>query len=305
MKNILVAGGTGLIGSRLIHFLMSKDYNIGILTRQDKKDSDRIRYFKWDVNNKTIDVQAIKWADGLINLAGAGIADERWTESRKKVITNSRIKTNEILLQAFLDNDKKPEVYVSSGGMNFYGDSGDQWLTEADPKGKNGFLPDSCEAWERAVNKWREHDIRTVQYRISIVLSTKGGALPKLTMTMPVGLMPYFGNGRQWYSWIHIDDICRLFVHALEQKDMNGIYNAASPNPLTNKDFVREILDAAGQFGITPPVPAFALKIGLGDMAETVLTSVRLSVKKLMSTGFKWQYPELRFAYQHLKDQQV
>lgn len=289
-----------MIGSRLLHFLKARDYNIGILSRQERNDDQDVQYFVWDIKDNHVEDKAIEWADGVINLAGAGVADARWTEERKEIITNSRVEANKVLLQAFLKKDKKPQVYVSAGGMNYYGESGDQWMTEVDPKGDRGFLPESCEQWEAAVNNWRDSDIRTVQYRISIVLSTKGGALPKLTMTMPIGLMPYFGNGKQWYSWIHIDDMCRLFIHALENKDMNSIYNAASPNPLTNKAFVRELLDAAGKFGVTPPVPAFAMRLGLGDMAETVLTSVRLSVKKVAETGFKWDYPDLRFAYQHL-----
>lgn len=292
MKNILIAGGSGLVGKRLTDFLIQEGFEVGVLSRSDR-ESDRVRYFQWDPKSGDVDPACIAWADGLINLAGEGIADKRWTEDRKAAITESRVTSNRVLLTAFQKAGKMPKAYLSAGGMNYYGDSGDHWRSETDPKGDEGFLPKSCARWEAAVDEWAQAGIRTVQFRISIVLSTQGGALPKIAMTLPVGIVPYFGNGMQWYSWIHIDDLCRMFVHALKNTDMSGIYNAASPFPVQNKSLAKQLLTATDRSGLTPSVPAFALKLGMGDMSETVLSSVRLEVSKIKNTGFKWNFPEL------------
>jgi len=292
MKNILIAGGSGLVGKRLSDLLMKEGYAIGILSRSQREHVS-IRYFQWDPSAGHVDPEAVEWADAVINLAGEGIADKRWTDARKAEITESRVTSNRVLLAAFRKAGKLPQAYLSAGGMNYYGDSGDQWRSETDPKGAEGFLPKSCATWEAAVHEWALAGIRTVQFRISIVLSTKGGALPKMAMTLPAGIVPYFGSGMQWYSWIHIDDLCSMFVHALKYRETSGIYNAASPFPVQNKSFAKQLLSGADKSGITPSVPAFALRIGMGDMSETVLSSVRLDVSKIKNTGFKWQFPEL------------
>jgi len=303
MKNILVAGGTGMVGERLTTLLSEKGYATAVLSRS--KSSIENGIFNWDIENNKIDSEAIAWADAIINLAGAGIADKRWTEARKKVITESRTKSNHFLLSSCLEYGKLPEVYLSAGGMNFYGDSRDQILTENSPKGSVGFLPKSCEAWEKAVSSWAQKGVRTIQYRISIVLSTKGGALPKMAMTAPIGIVPYFGNGQQWYSWIHIDDLCRLFIKGLEDSSMSGIFNAASPEPVTNKEIAKAILKANTKIGITPSVPSIFMKLGLGEMSETVLSSVRLSVDKIASKGFKWEFPDIASALKDLNQRKI
>jgi len=303
MKNILIAGGTGLVGTRLTTLLAEKGYNVGVLSRSKSGNNPYI--FQWNLGSGEVEKEGILWADAIINLAGAGIADERWTDSRKKLITESRTQSNRVLLQACLDYQKLPEVYLSAGGMNYYGDSGNKILTESSPKGTQGFLPGSCEAWENAVAAWSKQGVRTIQYRISIVLSTKGGALPKMAMTSSIGIAPYFGNGKQWYSWIHIDDLCRLFIKGIEDRAMDGIYNAASPHPVTNKELAKHIVENKTGRGITPSVPTPLVKIMLGEMSETVLSSVRLSVEKLEKSGFEWKFPKLQGALKHLNDQNL
>jgi uncharacterized protein len=293
MQNILIPGGSGMIGQRLRQILEQRGYKTAILTTNKESAANHSDHFYWNTDKEIVDTSALQWSDAIINLAGAGIADERWTETRKKLITQSRVKSNELLLAACLKIGRKPKVYISSGGMNYYGDDGDTWKSEDSPKGRNGFLPASCSVWESAVSKWRVEGVRTVQFRIAVVLSMMGGALPKLTMTLPARIVPVFGNGKQWMSWIHIDDICRLILHALENENMNGIYNGGSPNPVRNIEFARSILEASNMKGITPSVPAPFLKLGLGEMSETVLSSVRLNMDKVKQTGFEWSFPNL------------
>jgi uncharacterized protein (TIGR01777 family) len=300
MKNVLIAGGSGLVGRRLCTLLMEKGYQVGILSRSERQDKHGIRYFQWNPGLGTVEETAISWAQVIINLAGEGIADQRWTTARKKVITQSRVDANMTLLGACQSAGQWPEVYLSAGGMNYYGDSGSNWLTEESPIGTSGYLPQSCAAWENAVSLWSSH-VRTVQFRISIVLSTKGGALPKMTITLPIGIVPYFGNGRQYYSWIHIDDLSQLFIHAMENDSMRGVYNAGSPSPVTARQFAKDAIASRYSWGLTPSVPTFLVNLILGEMSETVMSSVRLSVDKVLKSGFDFQYGELKEALIELR----
>lgn len=295
-KNILIAGGTGLVGQVLCKKLQDQGYNVALLSRSASSKSDR---FYWNPEKVEVDPSAIAFADVIINLAGANVA-QRWTEAYKQEITNSRTRSNEVLIAACRRQQKWPHVYLSAGGMNFYGDSQDKILSEELPPGKKGFLPESCVSWEKSVQAWGDFGVRYVQFRIAIVLSTKGGALPKMAMTLPLRILPMFGNGRQWYSWVHIEDLADMFIYALNNQNMLGIYNAGSPDPRRLNDFLKELARANDLQAIYPSVPVFALKLGLGDMSETVLSSVRLSVEKLLQTGFKYQFPELKAALKDL-----
>ena len=299
MKKVLIAGGSGLVGRRLSVLLQEKGYAVGILSRSERPDKNGIRYFRWNPDRNDIDDAAIIWANVIVNLAGEGIADQRWTMARKKAITQSRVDANTTLLKSCQATGKWPESYISAGGMNYYGDSGDQLLDEESPIGKFGYLPQSCAAWERAVSLWSK-EVRTVQFRISIVLSTQGGALPKMTMTLPIGIVPYFGNGKQYYSWIHIDDLCKLFIHAIEHEGMEGIYNGGSPMPVQAKQFAKESIASRYSWGWAPSIPTFLVRIILGEMSETVLSSVRLSSKKVEYSGFNFQFIHLKDAIQDL-----
>jgi len=298
MKNILVAGGTGLVGNMLTKKLKEKGYEVGILSRKVKNEHT-FKYFKWDPENDFIDPAAIEFADALINLSGENVAT-RWTEEQKFKITESRTKSNALLINECNRLNKWPKVCISAGGMNYYGSRGDEDLNEASRAGNTGFLPQSCIAWENSVDEWRKHNVRTVQFRISLVLSTKGGAFPKLMMSRFIRILPLFGDGNQWYSWIHIEDLCSTFIHALENQTMNTVYNAASPEPLRLKDFLKISSNAYQTPSLIIPIPAWIFKLVLGEMSETVLSSVRLNVDKIKGTGFEWKYPRLFDAVKNL-----
>lgn len=290
MTKVLIAGGSGLVGKELTKLLLSESYGVAWLSR---RPSDRfVKQFYWDPERGQIDPEAIEYAQIIVNLSGANVA-ARWTERYKKKITDSRVKSNELLLKLCQQTGVFPEAYISSGGMNYYGDQAGRILSESDPPGEKGFLPKSCLLWEKAVSHWQNFGVRTVQFRMSIVLSSQGGALPKMLLPLPLGILPVFGRGDQWYSWIHIIDMCALLGFAVKNQQMRGTYNAASPNPLPLSKFLRKAALGLGKNPLLLPIPQKIVSLLLGDMGETVLSSVRLSVDKLKQAGFQWSYPEL------------
>lgn len=303
MKNILIVGGTGMVGEALQKLLNAKHYRVGILTRSRTSPRVGIKYFQWNPGENYVDPEAIKFADIIINLSGENVAGGRWTEKRKKAISQSRVQSNEILIEACATEKKWPEVYLSAGGMNYYGDRGDELLSESSGKGRTGFLPDSCALWESAVRQWEEYEVRTAQFRMGIVLSNKAGALHKLAMSIPWGIAPYFGHGRQWVSWIHVQDMASMFLHAIQNSQIRGIYNAASPDPRTNKEFMKTLLKKMSRKALILSVPSWALEIILGEMSETLLSSVKLDISNIQNSGFKFKFPTLPGALDQLFDE--
>jgi uncharacterized protein (TIGR01777 family) len=302
-KNVLIAGGSGLVGKVLTKKLLQAGYKVAHLSRR-KNTAGAITAYEWNPDKNYVDPDAIAFSDIIINLAGANVA-QRWTTEYKAEITNSRVRSNEALIASCLLQNKWPKVYLSAGGMNYYGDSGDKILRETDKKGNRGFLPESCEAWERAVSHWGDFGVRFIQFRISIVLSMNGGALPKMTMTLPIKVLPVFGNGRQWYSWVHIEDLADMFIFGTERETMQGVYNAGSPNPLPLNAFLRTLAEANNTFAIYPTVPELSLKLLLGDMKETVLSSVRLSPEKLLTEGYMFKFPDLLSAFRDVFQRKI
>lgn len=293
MSTILIAGGSGLVGKRLSTLLKDQGHEVLHLSRHaDPKAA--FPTSAWDPAKGRIDESVVARADVVINLAGAGIADARWTAARKQLIMDSRVQSAYTLLKA-LKNTDKATVYLSAAAVGYYGNSGDQVMEETAPPGQ-GFLPESCTVWEKAIQGIAASGIRTVGLRIGIVLSVQGGALEKMLLPLRFGVNTYFGNGSQWYSWIHIDDVCRLFIHAMENAEMNGIYNAVAPNPATNLQFAKTLGKAWAGPSLLLPAPAFALRLAMGEMADVVLTGQRVSAKKTLATGFAFQFPELEGA---------
>lgn len=292
MPTVLIGGGTGMIGQRLSELLNEKGYTVFHLSRKQNL-SAKYPAYQWNVENGTIDEQAIQKADYIINLAGAGIADKPWTTARKKVITESRTKSTLLLKENVLKYQPNLKAYLSASAIGYYGDRGNEVLTEDSEHGQTGFLTESTLAWENAIQQIAQQGVRTVGLRIGLVLSTKGGALPKLLLPTKLGTGGYFDSGNQWYAWVHIDDVCRLFIHALENETMSGFYNATAPNPETNKDFTQKLGEALGKRLLLIPVPAFALRLGMGEMADTVLGSAKVMPKRTLTSGFEFQFPEL------------
>jgi uncharacterized protein (TIGR01777 family) len=281
----------------LSEMLRERGYTVQHLSRKADPNAE-FPAFGWDLQKGTIDEAAVEKADYVINLAGAGIADGRWTEKRKKIIIDSRVDSVHLLLKTFQKLGKKPQAYLSSAATGYYGNRGEQRMRETDAPG-DGFLTESCVAWEKSINEVAASGVRTVGFRIGVVLSTQGGALQKMLIPLNFFLATYFGSGKQWYSWVHIEDVCRMFLHAIENQQLHGFYNAVAPQPETNKDFTKILAKAAGKPALVMPVPAFFLRLIFGEMADTILFSTKVSSEKVEQAGFEFRFPQLEGA---LKD---
>lgn len=288
MKNILITGGSGLIGKKITEQLTRDKYEVAWLSRSDDHGDQKV--FVWDVKKKTIDPEAMKWADAIIHLAGASVADKRWTEERKKIIFNSRMESTRLLFDAIRVEEDKPKVLVSASAVNYYGmDTGDKLISEEEKAGDD-FLAYVVKNWEEEVQRFESLHLRTVMLRIGIVLSLEGGALPEL-LKPPVAAP--LGDGKQYMSWIHLSDLARMFRYALTTEQLHGAYNAAGPKPVTNKELTEKAAKLKGKPYINVGVPRFALKLFLGEMAEMVLGGVKQSNSKITSAGFKFRYKDI------------
>jgi uncharacterized protein (TIGR01777 family) len=303
METILITGGTGLIGTTLSELLVAQGYKVVILTREPRQlTGENLSYATWDIKNGTIDKNAVAAADHIIHMAGAGVAEKRWTESRKKEIADSRVNSSRLLIKALEENPNKVQTVISASAIGWYGPDvspGTRAFVETDPASTD-FLGETCRAWENSIQPVTAMGKRLVVLRTSIVLSKKGGAFPELTKTLKVGIASILGSGRQVVSWIHIDDICRLYLYALQNKNMQGVYNAATPAYITNKELVLKAAKKRNKPFIAVHVPEFALKLALGEMSTEVLKSTTVGDAKIRNAGFKFIYPEIDAALNQL-----
>ncbi|MBF8961805.1 TIGR01777 family protein [Pontibacter sp. FD36] len=285
---ILITGGSGLIGSRLSEMLIDQGYEVAHLSRDPDKFS-HYKTFRWDIEKSSIDENAITYADYIIHLAGAGLAEEKWTKERKREILRSRVDSTQLLLDSLRQNEHHVKGFISSSAIGIYGNSGDQLMSEESSYGDD-FMAEVCKAWEAAVWQIKDLGIRTVILRTGIALSDKGGALPQ--MARPVKLMAGapLGSGKQYMSWIHIDDLCRLYIRAIEDTQFTGVYNAVAPHPVTNQEFTEALAEAMHKPLVLPKVPSFALNLMLGEMSDVVLSGQRVSANKVLQTGFTFEY---------------
>lgn len=292
MATVLIAGGTGLIGTRLSEMLTADGHEVRHLSRSVGTKAP-YPTFRWDVERGTYDAAAFQGVTHIVNLAGAGIADGRWTDQRKALIISSRTESTHLLRRAIAAHGSTVRAYLAGSAIGYYGDRGEQWLHETDAPGQ-GFLSDSTKQWEAAIAKIpTELQLPTLVVRTGIVLSAQGGALPKMLLPLHLFTSTYFGDGQQWYSWIHIDDICRIFLRGVTDDGFRGTYNGVAPQPARNKTLAQALITATEKPALLTPAPAFALKIALGEMSHTVLDSCRVSADQLTASGFTFQFPEL------------
>jgi uncharacterized protein len=301
--NILIAGGTGLIGVHLSRLLRGAGHTVAHLSRKANPNAE-FPAFAWQPEKGVVDKVAFAQADAVVNLAGAGIADARWTESRKRLIIESRTKGNELIANYLRTERHQIKAYISASAIGFYGDRGSQMMTENDAAG-NGFLSESTVAWEQAIEKVAATGVRTVTLRVGIVLSQEGGALEKMLIPFALRQAIYFGDGSQYMSWIHRDDVCQMFKWALENPHVEGVFNAVAPTPLSNLDLVRAIADVKGGFFLTLPTPSLVLRLAMGEMADVVLGGTRVSSQKIENQGFRFTFPEIKGALKDIFERKV
>ena len=290
-KNILITGATGLVGKQLIPELQRRGNNVVVLSRKQTTIKD-VKVFIWDVYNQTIDANALNGIDTIINLAGEGIADEKWTEERKKKIIDSRVLSAQLLYKTIIETKAAVTTFISASAVGFYGDRGDEILTETSAPGE-GFLSDCCIAWENAANQGIDLGIRVVKIRIGLILSKEGGALAAMEKPIKYFVGAALGSGKQWMPWIHLDNIVGIFSTAVEDVNMSGPYNASSPFPVTNKLLTKTIAQKLNRPVWPFNVPKFALKTLLGEMSILPLMSNNTMVQKLLDTGYKFVYVNL------------
>jgi uncharacterized protein (TIGR01777 family) len=305
MATILITGGTGTIGKSLSKLLVEKQHEVIILTRHPRSASGAVSYAAWDPANQTIDIAALQKADYIFNLAGAGVADKRWSKKRKKEIVDSRVQSGQLLVKTMQENINKVQAVISMSGIGWYGDDkkrnpSQKYFSEGDPADAD-FLGDTCVKWENAIKPVTALNKRLVIFRTGIVLSNEGGALAEFQKPVKAGIAPFFGNGEQVTSWIHIDDVCRLFVHAIEKEKVRGEYNIVAPEPVTNKHLMLTLAKKMkGKFYIPVYVPTFLLKLILGELSIEILKSATVSCEKVKSSGFQFLFPTLEAALNDL-----
>jgi len=305
-STILITGGTGLIGTALSKLLIANKHDVIILSRkipeQKAVNDPAIQYAKWNIREQMIDEEAIKKADHIVHLAGASVAEKRWTSSRKKEIIESRILSSELLVKALKEIPNNVLSVISSSAIGWYGgDSRAKTPFMEDDPAAEGFLGETCKAWEESIEPVRKLGKRLVKLRTGIVLSNRGGALYEFKKPLNLGVASILGNGKQVMSWIHIDDICRMYSYAIENQQLHGVYNAVAPHPATNKELVLQLAKKMrGNFFVPIYVPAFVLKMVLGEMSIEVLKSATVSNQKIRQAGFRYLYPSLEACIEHL-----
>jgi uncharacterized protein (TIGR01777 family) len=292
-RKVLITGGTGLIGTRLAEMLIDAGYEVALLSRHPS--SSRYRGFRWDPQAGTIDEAAITYADYIINLAGSSVSDGKWTNERKREILSSRLAGTQLVARELAKNNHHVQAFISASAIGIYGDQDDQLVDEQSPPAANDFLAEVCQQWEAAAQSVAANsNIRTAIFRIGIVLSPEGGALVPLARVVKMMAGAPLGSGRQYMSWIHLDDLCRLFIQSLEEIKWEGTFNAVSPNPVTNQEFTKTLAEVLHRPLVLPKVPEFGLKLVMGEMSEIVLASQRVSAEKVLHQGFTFEYPELK-----------
>ena len=291
MAKILITGGTGLVGTRLTELLTKRNHEVRILSRSPKGGNE----YKWDVSKNFIEDKALDSIDFIIHLAGAGIADKRWSDERKKVIIDSRVETANLLYRKIKAQNISLKGFIAASGSNYYGaKTSDKIFEEKNDVGID-FLGAVCQKWEAAANQFKELEIPVTILRTGIVLSKEGGALEK----MKTPIISPLGSGKQYMSWIHIDDLCAAYIKAVEE-DFTGIYNTVSPEYHTSISFSKTLAKAIKRPYLPIAVPGLLLKLAFGELAVILLEGSRLSSKKIEEKGFVFKYSNLKEAFENL-----
>jgi uncharacterized protein (TIGR01777 family) len=294
---ILITGASGLIGKALQRSFAEKGYEMLLASRGEPKNANEIQ---WDVEDgfREEDLSRLEGLDAVVHLAGEGIAGLRWTDDKKRAIRDSRVNGTRNLVNTLADLKQKPKVLIAGSAMGFYGDRGDEILTETSRPGDT-FLSDVCKEWEMESRRAEDSGIRTVLLRTSIVLSKDGGALATMLTPFKFGVGGVVGSGKQWMSWVSLDDVIDIINYAIEHESLRGAVNVASPNPVTNEEFTKTLGDVLYRPTFLP-LPEFAVNLVFGEMGDALLIdSTRVEPKRLKEAGYKFKFTDLKSALEN------
>ena len=294
MNKVLITGGSGLLGTRITEILLEKGIEVAHLSTRKSYKRRGVGVFYWDPSMQVMDAKAFNGVTSIIHLAGAGVADKRWTKIRKKEILDSRVESSLLLMNFLNQKDHQVTQFIGASAIGYYGKQ-DGILSE-DKVAGDDFLASVCKLWEESyiIN---DKVIKKLIFRIGIVLAKDGGALPEITKTLPffVGIL---GNGKQIYSWIHIDDLAEMFIFAIENKHISGVYNAVAPKPVTQANLAIEIAGVRNTIAIT--APKIGLKLALGEMSDVLFLSQNCSANKILERGFAFKFEDMEDAIRDL-----
>ncbi len=290
---IVITGGSGFVGSKLCELLIKEGHSVTIIGHSPpRKEMDRVSFVKANLMEGEVP-SIFGECDAIVHLAGAPIF-HRWTESYKRLILDSRVKTAKAIYQFLSQSKQRPKVFVSASASGFYGDRGDTLLDESAAEGRD-FLASVCTEWEKAAENFSSLGMRAVEVRTATVLGPGGGALAKMIPLFRLGLGGKLGTGKQWFPWIHLEDLSQIYVQAITNPRLSGPINAVAPETLRNRDFTQALGHALKRPAILP-APAFALRLVFGELAEALLTSQKVIPKKLEQLGFHFSYPTMKKA---------
>jgi uncharacterized protein (TIGR01777 family) len=296
MEKVLITGGSGLIGRRLSFLLKSRGYEVRILSRSNNPKNN-YKTFVWNVSEQYINDSAFEGLTHIIHLAGAGIADKRWSEKRKKEIIASRVASTNLLYNTVKRLKTPLNSFISASATGYYGAITSETIFEEKDKPAKDFLGKVCSLWEDSIFQFNEIKIRTVALRTGIVLSKDGGALKKMKTPVITSL----GNGKQYMPWIHIDDLCELYIKAIEDQEFKGAFNAVSSEHISNLSFSKKISKIFNYPFLALGAPSFILQIVFGEMSTIILNGSRISANKIKQAGFKFKFENLEKALKNLR----
>lgn len=299
---VFITGATGLVGQKLVKTLKDKGQKLTIISRniQSAKSilGEGLNFIEWDFSKGNFDTKDFTNQDTIINLAGENIANMRWSDEQKKVLYNSRVMTTRLICESLENSNKKVKTFINASAIGIYGNRGQEFLTESSPIGA-GFLGNLCDDWETELKRAQNVANRQVFMRIGVVLSKEGGALLKMLTPFKLGLGGCIGDGAQWMSWIHIDDLVNLFVNAVENESLTGAVNCVSPYPVQNKKFTKVLCKTLKRPKLFC-IPPITLKLSMGEMSSIVLDSQKVVSEKLPGLGFEFKYSKIENALKNL-----
>ena len=302
MEKVLITGGTGLVGKHLIKHLDRNGYEVRVLSRDKKKTGSNLSHFYWNPAAEEIDMEAFRDVDHLIHLAGAGILDRRWTAKRKQVLIESRAATGRLLYKMIRNNQVQLKSFVTASGVGYYGAVTTEKVFIESDEPHDDFVAKVCKQWERSADSFSDFGVRTVKLRIGVVLSSEGGALPSLMKPVKWGLGAPIGLGKQYIPWIHINDLCEIFIRSLKDDQIKGVYNSVAPEHQTNRSMTRAISEATGKPLWLPNIPEGIIKMLMGERACLILKGSKVSSRKIENTGFEFEFKSLETALKDLID---